>query len=62
MSDEMKEKIRFIENELPKLMSLQPSMKGLKTLICSAQSKTHLDGFMSSIFTAELETEDAGGK
>lgn len=62
MTEEMREKIRFIENELPLLMSSQPSLEGLKILKCSAEAKNHLDGFMSSIFTVQLETEDISRK
>lgn len=62
MAEEMKGKINFIENELAQLMSTQATMEGQKILHCTAKAKSQLDGFMSSIFTVQLETEDIHGK
>lgn len=53
---ELKAKLNFIENELPKLM--QTALKGQKIISCLAESKSQLDGFMSSIFTVRLVTQD----
>lgn len=61
MSKDLKKKLNFIENELPKLIAAQPRLKGIEIVKCSAESKTHLDGFMSSIFTVQLLVKDADG-
>lgn len=47
-------KINFIETELARLMEAQTILTGLRIVKCSATAKTHLDGFMSSIFTVKL--------
>lgn len=54
-------KLNFIETELVKLMEKQPILRGHKIAKCSAAAKTHLDGFMSSIFTVELQVKNDGG-
>lgn len=54
MSEEIKLKVNFIEAELARLIKAQPILKGQKIVRCSAVAKTHLDGFMSSIFTVKL--------
>lgn len=61
MCDEMKVKLNFIENELPKLM-METTLKDQTIVKCSVNSKSHLDGFMSSIFTLKVTTRDADGK
>ena len=61
MSEELKSKLNFIENELPKLMAKQPRLKGKEIIKCSAEAKSHLDGFMSSIFTVQLLVKDSDG-
>lgn len=60
MSEELQVKLNFIEHELPKLMEQE---MGNGTIIsCSAESKSHLDGFMSSIFTVKLTVQDVNEK
>lgn len=60
MSEELQAKLNFIEQELPKLMKQK---MGNETIIsCSAESKSHLDGFMSSIFTVQLTVHDDNAK
>lgn len=54
MTDAMKSKINFIENKLPILMQNSSRLGGQTILKCTAEAKTHLDGFMSSIFTVKV--------
>jgi hypothetical protein len=62
MSEEMSKKLKFIENELPKLMTTQKTLNGHTILSCKAEAKIQLDGFMSSIFTVELVARDSNEK
>lgn len=60
MSEELQAKLNFIEQELPKLMQQE---MGSETIIsCSAESKSHLDGFMSSIFMVQMTVRDVDAK
>lgn len=54
MTDVMQSKINFIENKLPRLMQQHRIFDGQQILKCTAEAKTHLDGFMSSIFTVKV--------
>lgn len=58
MTDETQERLIFVENELPRLLSSQPFLAGQTVVKCSAEAKLHLDGFMSSILTAQLLIKD----
>lgn len=62
MCEDLKIRQSFIENELPKLMALQPRLKMGKIMKCKAEAKSHLDGFMSSIFTVQLLVQDKDEK
>jgi hypothetical protein len=62
MADEMKAKLNFIRVELPQMIMNQPSFEGHEVVPCSAESKSHLDGFMSAIFTVKLETKSCDGR
>lgn len=57
MRDETSTKKKFIENQLPKLITKQQKFQGYEVVKCSAEPKSHLDGFMSSIFTVQLTTK-----
>lgn len=61
MSEELKSKLKFIEHEFPKLMATKTFLQGQEVVKCSALSKSHLDGFMSSIFTVDLIVKDSLG-
>lgn len=58
MSQELASKIKFIEQELPRLMVV----KGETVLDCRAEAKIQLDGFMSSVFTVEALTQRPDGE
>lgn len=53
--------MNFIQNELPNLLLAQPQLSGQTLVKCSTESKSHLDGFMSSIFTMQLTLKDSEG-
>lgn len=60
MTDTMQSKLNFIENKLPSLMQHHTMFAGQKIVRCTAEAKTHLDGFMSSIFTVKVMSKGDG--
>ncbi|CRL05479.1 CLUMA_CG018243, isoform A [Clunio marinus] len=61
MTKNMQRKLNFVENELPKLMMSQFVVEGKTIVRCCAKPKPQLDGFMSTIFTADMLVKDASG-
>lgn len=62
MDEEIETKLSFIKDELINLMLSKPALIGKSIVKCSVELKSHLDGFMSSIFTVQLLVEDRIGR